>query len=82
MLKPDDSMDTGDTGENSVRFHPIWKCQSCWVRKRCGTIVSDPRAVNIYEGSSYSNSNLLLDLFTSLDATGSTRFLPVFIHYF
>ena len=46
MLKPDDSMDTGDTGENSVRFHHIWKCQSCWVRKRCGTIVS-----NIYEGS-------------------------------
>jgi hypothetical protein len=74
MLKPDDSMDTGDTGENSVRFRPVWKCQTCWVRKCCGIIVSNLRPGS-YEGS--SNSNLLVEFCSHFWMLPS-----VLIHYF
>lgn len=40
MLKPEDSMDTGDTGENSVRFNVIWNNECCWVRKRLRHYIS------------------------------------------
>jgi len=35
MSKPEDSMDTGDTGENSVRIHPFRNCE-CYRVSVCG----------------------------------------------
>lgn len=34
MSKPEDSMDTGDTGENSVRFVPFSSIKCCWAIHR------------------------------------------------